>query len=593
MLFGSIVSTEKMELAGVQHMVRSMKEALALVAVLFLVACEGGFENNDSTDDSDEVDTGNVSDVTLAVGSGSGSGFQSGQISLDNSGTLAAGGTVALSVSVVNAETNQLFVGGTATAEFTSNCASESTPLASFSPESDIGQGTLETTYTASGCVGTDIITARVSVDGQVVGTASASLNIASLDVHTIDSNQPEPSTIAIKGFGTDTLPSSTKITFVVINKQGNAVANQDVRFSIPNGIGGIELTKTSGKTNSEGEVGAIAQGGTVNTVFRVKAETDIIDSSGNVTGTVFTESKPVTVNTGLPNQLGFGVATETFNPLAWNYINTEVGITVTASDFHNGPVPDGTAITFVTSGGQVQTEGRDIATCEILEGDCSIKWESGPPYPATGGTMIMAHVIGEESFIDENGNSLFDIGESYNGLPEPYLDANDDSTYDLGEYFVDVNQNGQWDTASGKYRGVSCSDDAIANGHCAEMAYLFDSVPMIMSSSSVQFIQTPAGTVDISSGSETISVEMMDENGNIPPVGTAVEFSCLGDVAIKGSKPDQVPNKYILGAGFTWSITFKSPDDPPDGNSSDGESDRCYMDVNEGFTSWPITVVY
>ncbi len=583
-------------------MVRSIKWALTLVAALMLVACDGGFETDDDTTDdsggSGDLDNGSSDEVTLAVGSGSGSSFQSGQLSVDEAGTLVAGGNTAISVTVVNAETNQLYVGDTSTAVFSSNCASSSTPSASFSPASDTGQGLLETTYTASGCVGTDLLTATVTVGGEVVGTASATLNIAAIDVGTIESNQPDPSTIALKGFGTDTLPSTSTITFVVKNKQGNAVPNQDVRFSIPNNIGGIELTKTSGKTNSSGEVSAIAQGGTVNTIFRIIAETDITDDTGAVTGTVFTQSKPITVNTGLPNFAGFGLATEIFNPHAWGHINTEVGITVTASDFHNGPVPDGTAITFVTSGGQIQASGRDIASCEIAEGDCSVKWESGPPYPATGGTMVMGHVIGEESFIDENGNSLYDIGETFIALPEPYLDANDNGAYDSGEFFVDVDQDGVWDDvdASPKYKGASCSEAAIADGHCAEMAYLFDSVPMIMSSAIVSFEQTPAGVVDVSSGSATIFVEMSDENNNIPPVGTPVAFSCLGDVEIQGSKPDQVPNAYILGAGYTWSITIKNPEDIPDGDPTDGEADICYMEVDTvdgGYSAWAIDVVY
>ncbi|MHA7881180.1 MAG: Ig-like domain-containing protein [Saccharospirillum sp.] len=455
----------------------------------------------------------------------------------------------------------------------------------------------METFYTAEGCIGSDVVTATITV-GSFQRVLATTIDIAPIDIGTIESSQPSPSTIALKGFGSDSLPSTTRVTFTVKNKQGNPVSGQEVRFSILKNLAGIELTRSSGTSNSEGQVTAIAQGGTINTVFTVLAETDIVDDDGNVTETISTHSKPISVNTGLPNGKGFGVATDTFNPWGWNRINTEAGITVTAGDFHNGPVRNGTVVTFVTSGGQIQFAGSEVASCEITEGDCSVKWESGPPYPSTGGTVVMAHTKGEEAFVDVNGNSMYDIGESFTALAEPYLDTNQNSAYDAGEYFVDVNGNGVWNDvpATPKFRGASCSAAAIADGHCAELAYLFSSVPMVMSSASVTFDQTPAGTVDVSSNPQTIQVEMSDVNGNIPALGTSVAFSCLGDVEINGSRPDAVPNAYILGAGYNWSITITSPDDPADGDGSDGESDTCFMEVDTvdgGFSSFTINVVY
>lgn len=582
--------------------VRGKLITILSLAVLVTACSEGGFQNGDDTDDSGsdngDVDTGGGDEaVTIGVGNGTGSDFQPGVLDIDAT-SLSAGGSTEVSLSIVNTSSNNaLYVGDTATVTFTSTCASESTPRASFSPAEASGQGTVSTTYTAEGCTGTDVITASVVVAG-TEETAAGTVSIASIEVGTIESIQPEPSTIAIKGFGTDSLPSTTRVAFVVRNKQGNAVSNQEVRFSIPDDFSGIELTKTSGTTNSDGQVTAIAQGGTVNSVFRIVAETDVLNDSGDVTGTISTQSKPISVNTGLPNSSGFGVATTTFNPWAWDRINTEVDITVTASDFHNGPVPDGTVVSFVTSGGQIQSSGGEVSSCEIVEGDCSVKWESGPPYPSTGGTVVLAHVIGEDAFIDENGNSQYDVGESFTALPEPYLDANQNSAYDVGEFFLDKNQDGVWtDVAVGQsYRGASCSDAAVADGHCAEMAYLFATVPMIMSSAVVQFSPDPVPTVDVSSGPQTVFIEMMDINGNAPAIETGVSFSCLGDTEIKGSKPNAMPNVYILGAGFTWGVTLTSPDDPADGNNADGESDICFMDVDTvdgGYQNHRIDVIY
>ena len=42
-----------------------------------------------------------------------------------------------------------------------------------------------------------------------------------------------------------------------------------------------------------------------------------------------------------------------------------------------------------------------------------------------------MAYALGEESFIDANGNNSYDSGETF---------------YDLGDIYIDANENGQWD---------------------------------------------------------------------------------------------------------------------------------------------------
>jgi hypothetical protein len=360
----------------------------------------------------------------------------------------------------------------------------------------------------------------------------------------------------------------------------------------------GIEQAFDERVTNSAGSVTALVQGGTINSVFIVRAETDVEDDDGTFIKTVYADSKPISVNSGRPNAEEFGVAIEeeNFNPWAWRRFNTEVGFTVKANNMFGNPVPDGTAISFVTNIGQIQLSGSDIATCETASGDCSVVWESGPSFPEddvalVGVAVVMAHTVGEDKFYDENGNGAYDLGESFESLPEPYIDANlndvfdpDENTNSL-ETFIDLNGNGEWDDvpAAPKYRGASCTEGARADGHCAEMAYLFDSQVVVMSAADIEFDPTVVPTVDVSGGVETVSIEVIDENGNIPPSGTSASVSCDGDVVAGELKPlDAVPNLGIVGAGWTWSFTLASPDDPADGDSTDGESDTCYLDVDK-----------
>ena len=579
----------------------------------------GDTGGGDAGGDTGGGGTGGDSDegpVTLDVGSGVGGSFESGQLSIAND-SLSAGGETQISLNVVNTSDNDsLYVGQTVNVSFSSQCASLSTPTALFSPAETSGQGTLSTTYSAQGCL-SDVITATVTIDGETE-VATGSITIAPIDVGVIEGQQPSPSTIALKGYGTDTVPSTTKVTFIVKNKQGDPVSGQEVSFSIPYNLAGIELTKANGITNSDGSVTAVAQGGSINSVFVVRAETDVLDTDGSVLETIFTDSKPISVNSGRPNAAGFGMAIEenNFNPLAWYVFNTQVGFTVKASEYHNGPVPDGTVVSFVASGGQIQLSGSDIASCEMAAGDCSVQWESGPPFPDNGVAVVMAHTIGEEAFEDANGNSAYDIGEDFDSLPEPFLDANQNGFYDANsnprEYFVDLNSNGRWDDiepvpADRRYRGASCSDAAIAQGHCAQMAYLFDTSRVVMSSADIEFVgaispvppevYASLPTVDVSTGSQSVSIEVTDVNGNIPPSGTSASVSCEGDVVTGTLKPqDSIPNLSLIGAGWTWFFTLESPDDPPDGNGGDNEEDTCYLDVDRAdgiVESLKIPVVY
>ncbi len=595
------------------------KVGMALLLSLALVACDGdGYGSDDNDGDTGGGDTGGDTGgggtggdsddgpVTLDVGSGVGGSFESGQLNIDDD-SLSAGGETQISLNVVNTSDNDsLYVGQTVNVSFSSQCASLSTPTALFSPAETSGQGTLSTTYSAQGCL-SDVITATVTIDGETE-VATGSITIAPIDVGVIEGQQPSPSTIALKGYGTDTVPSTTKVTFIVKNKQGDPVSGQEVSFSIPYNLAGIELTKVDGITNSDGSVTAVAQGGTINSVFVVRAETDVLDTDGSVLETIFTDSKPISVNSGRPNAAGFGMAIEenNFNPWSWNVFNVPVGFTVKASEYHNGPVPDGTVVSFVASGGQIQLSGSDIASCEMAAGDCSVVWESGPPFPVNGVAVVMAHTIGEEAFEDENGNSAYDIGEDFEALPEPFLDANQNGVYDADstprEYFVDLNGNGSWDDiepvpADRRYRGASCSDAARAQGHCAQMAYLFDTSRVVLSSAEVEFIPAVVPTVDVSNGSQTVSIEVTDVNGNIPPSGTSASVSCDGDVVSGTLKPqDSIPNLSLIGAGWTWSFTLESPDDPPDGDGADGEEDTCYLDVDRAdglVESLEIPVVY
>jgi hypothetical protein len=188
----------------------------------------------------------------------------------------------------------------------------------------------------------------------------------------------------------------------------------------------------------------------------------------------------------------------EVFNPEAWNYNGIEVVLTVHAADHFNNPVPDGASVYFTTEGGQIQSQ------CQIVNGRCSVTWTSANPRPqdddVPGGMAaritILASMLGEESFIDANGNGVLDNQDpAYANIPEAFRDDNEDGVkHPTHEEFVDFNTNGVYDDANAdpNYNGVLCCDtaavavaaDAVAMGEDPGVCYGVTPITSIVCSS-------------------------------------------------------------------------------------------------------------
>ncbi|MDD2342612.1 MAG: hypothetical protein PHV54_06950, partial [Tolumonas sp.] len=113
---------------------------------------------------------------------------------------------------------------------------------------------------------------------------------------------------------------------------------------------------------------------------------------------------------------------------------------------------------------------------CTTSDSSCTATLTSMNPRPTDGRVTVLAYTEGEESFEDQNGNGILDIGDYVNGEllfdnvdSEPYLDANYSGGYDSGEQFVNLNPttNQTWDATDGVYHGLACDDSLVTNGVC------------------------------------------------------------------------------------------------------------------------------
>lgn len=255
----------------------------------------------------------------------------------------------------------------------------------------------------------------------------------------------------------------------------------------------------------------------------------------------------PVGEPTGIADQDSFSIATSNLSPEALNINGIEVTITATASDRNNYPIPDGSVIHFKTSGGTIEN------ACKVAKGTCTVTWTSGDPRPATGIANILAYTTGEESYLDANGDDIYDAGDTLTtDLGEAYLDNNNNGNFDQGvDELVDLNGNFTYDGPNGLYDGESCN-----NTNCGGSRVHVRNWLNIVMSGSNGFISnlSLANNSNVTAGNtDTITFNLTDANGNVMPTGTTLSISAA-NATLNGSYAFDTYN-----TGYSLSVTWGS----------------------------------
>lgn len=519
-------------------------------------------------------------------------GFTAGQIQVGQA-SLAAGGSSGLRVDIVDINNGNAPLTTDTQVTFTSPCSSQQRASIT-SPVTTVG-GSASSTYSASGCSGADTITARAVVGG-VVLNASGQVSVQPAELGSIEFVSVEREVISLAGTG---LNETSRVTFKVLDATGGPVADQAVTFSLNSQVGGITLNTTSGETGTDGTVNVIVKSGTVHTSVRVTAS--VSKPSGEV---ISSQSERLVISTGIPDQNSFSLSASCFNVEGLNHDNVQTQLTVLAADRFNNPVPDGTAISFDTEGGAIASQ------CVTVNGECSVTWRSQDPRPGNvggrvtdngpraGRVTVMASAIGEESFLDQNGNGVFDDSEigSITDLPEAFRDADigagqASNNYAIGEdIFLDYDGDQTWDAANGVYNGLLCRNATSGViGPCftrtagqpdQNTVHVRDSVTLIMSGSSAlmeagDFSVTGAGvtfngsTITIpQEGVATFRAVVRDVNDQPLPAGATIALEVADAGSVSGLDSYTVvchTDDSVAGNTYSFSIKAgKSSATPP-----------------------------
>lgn len=589
-----------------------IKIASLCLLTLAVVACGGGgspvsTKATTGTDNSNTTTDNTTADIVVIdadLGNGVGSSFVPNVIAVQTS-NLSAGGATNISVSIVDAGANNSYaIAKEYAVTFASICTDRNPAKAEFTANTArVSSGQVSTFYTAKGCAGEDIITAKlyeefgagengITVSGDPIAIAVATVQIELPEVNAVAFTGNSTTTLGFSGIANTLYPATGIVSFTVFDNFGNPIEGKEVDFVLSTTSVGASLSAPAGVTNENGVVTAAVNSGTTHGILSITATT-----ATNVGGTISTASLPISVTTGSADQNSFNLVADTFNPRAWDVDGTTISLSASAADTFQNPVPDGTVINFFAESGRVQP------SCETSGGACSVTWTSSNPRPGldltgtlntnavgypgydaawqggrAGVATVIAYTHGDAGFADANGNGLLDVGEAYVTMAEAYLDANEDNTFDQAdadnpyEKLIDYKINGVRDAAPTNYQGVSCTPAAVTAGHCAELVHVRDQLSFIVANGRAATVTSTGisggATADLSAatcinvlseGTVTFSFNVEDSNGNIPPVGTAVAFTSEG-FDLVGSGPAAIPNTFST-SGFDYSITIKADD--------------------------------
>ncbi len=465
--------------------------------------------------------------------------------------TLSAGGNASISVTVLSGGvpyTPPLPV------TFSSPCVSAG--KASIGSPVLTQAGVAVASYTDKGCGVADVVTASVTL-GSATATQTGTLTVLPASAGSIKFVSAQGTNIALKGTGGVGRAEFSTLTFQVLDTTGAPVSGKQVDFIFSDSTtilttGGLTLTPGTATSAADGTVTTLVTAGTIPTSVRVAA------SVHGANPPITTLSDLLVVSTGVADQAHFSLSTSIGNCEGRDFDQLCSTVTAALGDHFGNPVPDGTAVNFTAESGTIG------ASCVTKGGLCSVDLRSGAPRQANGRVTVLAYALGEETLKDNNGNNLYDSGDSFTDKsPDIFRDDNESGSWTAGEPCIGPNTNGSCSTpGDGQYNGVLRQPPLPS----PQSLYVSAQLVQIFSGSNAAITFSPAAATCDANLTAQIAVTLKDLSGNILPAGTQVSFGALFGLTVAPVLPSgfKVPN-VVLGIGQsvvtpTYVITVGCP---------------------------------
>ena len=360
-----------------------------------------------------------------------------------------------------------------------------------------------------------------VSIVASTVGAAplTGNLNIAVAPATNLLFVDASPSLIFLAGSGGAT---QSIVKFKLVNSSNFPLQNRNVLLELKDLAGGIPKTSfgTIGNvtsiilpTNANGEVSVPVFSGTVPTNVSVKAS---LVSDPKVT----TSSSVLAIASGRPVQSRVSLAIEKLAIEGANIDGVTTAVTMSMADRQGNPVPDGTAVNFVTEGGVMIPPA-----CTTVNSACSVSIRSQNPRPVNGKVSILAYAAGEEDFTDLNFDNVYTPGEPFTDLGNAFRDDAAVITNTSGNYV-----NGYFSVP--RAGSSACTNVIAGQGNFLGRPNSCDGVwgaADVRQQAIVIFATSEAKISSVSQSGKNLIFSVADKNGNSMPTGSAISVSTSG----------------------------------------------------------------
>lgn len=519
----------------------------------------------------------------------------------DGNYQVSAGGTFGITANLVSVDGEGKVspIQSPSSINFSSDCVTANAAMID-SPVTTLS-GMASSTFEDVSCSGnserSDQIIATTQVGSQTL-SATLPFTLARQSLANLSFISAQPANIRIKGAGGTDASESSLVTFKVSSANGQGAAQQQVDFTLDTIVGGLSFadgqSSTTGLTNAQGMVSVRVLAGTVPTPVRVVAKATDADTNE----VIVSQSEQLSINTGLPQQLGMSISASVNNPEAASIDGQESTITVFAADSFGNPAPDDTTINFTTEGGQITPQ------CLTQNGRCSVTWTSANPRVPDHRVTILAYALGHETFFDTNGNNIFDPADGgaiaqacltstgtpeacsgngmdreaysssgFSDLGDAFRDDNENRRYDGNDIYLNTAGNDRYSGPDGKFNGPQCEGPLCGTGQ-ANKTYIRKALVLTMSGSTAHFTLTQDGTEVFRTGAgftapispiaadgrSAFTLQLYDSAGQIMPVGSSVQIEITnGDLEFTGHT---VPNATRAG-GTSTGFSLLHPGQP------------------------------
>ena len=352
-----------------------------------------------------------------------------------------------------------------------------------------------------------DQIQAVVTATG---ASRSLALNVRAPTESSIAFVTASPEQIFLRGSG---FTESSIVTFEVRDAAGNPLPGRTVELRLQTGAGGVTMegrgvesvappsaTPFTQVSNASGRVAVRVNSGTVPTPVRINARLEANTA-------IATVSSNLSVAVGLPSQLNFSLSQGTRNIEGYNTDGTANTYQIIAADRSGNPVPAGTSINFIAEGGQIEA----IKQTQLVNGIArtTANFVSAEPRPVDGRATITVYALGEESFLDLNGNNTYDPPGSLN-LPIGAVRDAGEPFQDLGNIFRDRNYNGRFDAAVDEFIALNVNNNGLCRLPTNPLLNLDASIPSMRTAvgaptDTCDSVWSGAGQVYVRRAAETV----------------------------------------------------------------------------------------